>query len=46
MRVKFERKKRKVMETLRKVKKEDVQNHIVRGQYASGEIKRRASCSI
>ncbi len=31
--------KRKVMETLRKVKKEDVQNHIIRGQYASGEIK-------
>ncbi|MBE5106089.1 glucose-6-phosphate dehydrogenase [Bacillus thuringiensis] len=30
--------KRKVMETLRKVKKEDVQNHIIRGQYASGEI--------
>ncbi|TKI73524.1 glucose-6-phosphate dehydrogenase, partial [Bacillus wiedmannii] len=31
--------KRKVMETLRKVKKEDVQKHIIRGQYASGEIK-------
>ncbi|WP_264447286.1 glucose-6-phosphate dehydrogenase [Bacillus cereus] len=31
--------KRKVMETLRKVKKEDVQNHIVRGQYSAGEIK-------
>lgn len=30
--------KRKVMEALRKVKKEDVQNHIVRGQYALGEI--------
>ncbi len=38
--------KRKVMETLRKVKKEDVQNHIVRGQYVSGEIKRRTSCSV
>jgi len=30
--------KRKVMETLRPVKKEEVQNHIVRGQYISGEI--------
>ena len=38
MHVKFERKKRKVMEALRKVKKEDVQNHIIRGQYGAGEI--------
>ncbi|MDG0962192.1 glucose-6-phosphate dehydrogenase, partial [Bacillus paranthracis] len=30
--------KRKVMEALRKVKKEDVQNHIIRGQYGAGEI--------
>ncbi|MBT2730455.1 glucose-6-phosphate dehydrogenase [Bacillus sp. ISL-75] len=30
--------KRKVMETLRPVKKEDVQTQIVRGQYISGEI--------
>jgi glucose-6-phosphate 1-dehydrogenase len=31
--------KRKVMEALRPVKKEDVQFHIVRGQYSSGEMK-------
>ncbi|MES9682989.1 glucose-6-phosphate dehydrogenase [Bacillus sp. AFS001701] len=30
--------KKKVMEALRTVKKEDVQSHIVRGQYTSGEI--------
>ncbi|MCM3724628.1 glucose-6-phosphate dehydrogenase [Neobacillus cucumis] len=30
--------KRKVMEALRPVRKEDVQFHLVRGQYASGEI--------
>jgi glucose-6-phosphate 1-dehydrogenase len=30
--------KRKVMEALRPVKKEEVQSHIVRGQYISGEI--------
>jgi glucose-6-phosphate 1-dehydrogenase len=30
--------KRKVMEALRPIKKEDIQAHIVRGQYISGEI--------
>lgn len=30
--------KRKVMEALRPIKKEDVQFHVVRGQYTSGEI--------
>ncbi|WP_264737856.1 glucose-6-phosphate dehydrogenase [Cytobacillus firmus] len=30
--------KRKVMESLRPIKIEDIQNHIVRGQYISGEI--------
>ncbi|WP_129728264.1 glucose-6-phosphate dehydrogenase [Ectobacillus funiculus] len=30
--------KRKVMEALRTVKKEEVQSHIIRGQYISGEI--------